>query len=235
LKITKFEMQSFANKGGGETMKKLIVIGIVMVMVMGLAVAASAVPAPAWTILIKAAQISGYNGTGAVPTTPTFLNAFQQAQISVVTSGAAVTASAAAFQVAQSGIDFGVATAGKRNSTSKVLALPTLTWNMTLETGASFATNPVTLGWYVPNLASSFAGWTVKASNGTDTFNLIENGLYSTTGVAGSFQAISTQTLSASASQAWTFTATSVPEPGSMVALFSGLIGLVGFGIRRRK
>jgi len=26
-----------------------------------------------------------------------------------------------------------------------------------------------------------------------------------------------------------------VPEPGSMVALFSGLIGLVGFGIRRRK
>lgn len=26
-----------------------------------------------------------------------------------------------------------------------------------------------------------------------------------------------------------------VPEPGSMLALFSGLIGLVGFGIRRRK
>jgi hypothetical protein len=26
-----------------------------------------------------------------------------------------------------------------------------------------------------------------------------------------------------------------VPEPGSMVALFSGLVGLVGFGIRRRK
>lgn len=26
-----------------------------------------------------------------------------------------------------------------------------------------------------------------------------------------------------------------IPEPGSMVALFSGLVGLVGFGIRRRK
>jgi len=26
-----------------------------------------------------------------------------------------------------------------------------------------------------------------------------------------------------------------VPEPGSMVALFSGLVGLIGFGIRRRK
>ncbi len=26
-----------------------------------------------------------------------------------------------------------------------------------------------------------------------------------------------------------------VPEPGSMVAMFSGLVGLVGFGIRRRK
>jgi hypothetical protein len=29
--------------------------------------------------------------------------------------------------------------------------------------------------------------------------------------------------------------ATTVPEPGSLVALFSGIIGLVGFGIRRRK
>lgn len=29
--------------------------------------------------------------------------------------------------------------------------------------------------------------------------------------------------------------APSVPEPGSMLAMFSGLIGLVGFGIRRRK
>ena len=26
-----------------------------------------------------------------------------------------------------------------------------------------------------------------------------------------------------------------VPEPGSMLAMFSGLVGLVGFGIRRRK
>ena len=26
-----------------------------------------------------------------------------------------------------------------------------------------------------------------------------------------------------------------VPEPGSMVVMFSGLVGLVGFGIRRRK
>lgn len=29
--------------------------------------------------------------------------------------------------------------------------------------------------------------------------------------------------------------ATPVPEPGSMLAMFTGLIGLVGFGIRRRK
>jgi hypothetical protein len=27
----------------------------------------------------------------------------------------------------------------------------------------------------------------------------------------------------------------SVPEPGSMIAVLSGLIGLVGFGIRRRR
>jgi len=31
------------------------------------------------------------------------------------------------------------------------------------------------------------------------------------------------------------YTLTQVPEPGSMIALCSGLIGLVGFGIRRRK
>lgn len=30
-------------------------------------------------------------------------------------------------------------------------------------------------------------------------------------------------------------TITAVPEPGSMVALLSGLVGLVGFGVRRRK
>jgi len=30
-------------------------------------------------------------------------------------------------------------------------------------------------------------------------------------------------------------TAPTVPEPGSMLAMFSGLVGLVGFGIRRRK
>jgi hypothetical protein len=27
----------------------------------------------------------------------------------------------------------------------------------------------------------------------------------------------------------------SVPEPGSMLAMFSGLVGLVGFGTRRRR
>jgi len=33
----------------------------------------------------------------------------------------------------------------------------------------------------------------------------------------------------------FTFNAVAVPEPGSVVALFTGLVGLVGFGIRRRK
>jgi len=37
------------------------------------------------------------------------------------------------------------------------------------------------------------------------------------------------------ATEALTFTFGEVPEPGSMLAMLSGLVGLVGFGIRRRK
>jgi hypothetical protein len=62
---------------------------------------------------------------------------------------------------------------------------------------------------------------------------LLDSGEFSTT---VSTYAGSTFGATLSSGDFWTLTqATIAPEPGSIVAMLSGLVGLIGFGIRRRK
>lgn len=230
-------------------MKKLIVIGIVMVMVLS-ATAAMATVDNQWTILMKAGQLSGYSGTGAVPTgTLTWLNTFLTATMQLAPTGTAgTTNSSSDFQATQSGITYGPA-GTKRVLTSKKIfdsLVTTYTWDMILETGGSYAGNPVSLAFWVPTAAEDFTGWTIKAYKQelvegnlvyVEKATLANPTVYNGSGNSSSAQVIAYQTnLGTSVNQNWRFVAMSeVPEPGSMVALFSGLVGLVGFGIRRRK
>jgi len=74
--------------------------------------------------------------------------------------------------------------------------------------------------------------WTVKVfRNGQLQSTYVNDGQYGTTKLKPivSFEA------PVGAIESWTIVATTVPEPGSMVAMLSGLVGLVGYGIRRRK
>jgi len=72
-----------------------------------------------------------------------------------------------------------------------------------------------------PTFTSSNPSSTSSTGRGKSTVPVFSFTVPCTAGAAGTFQVV------ASVPQ--------VPEPGSLVALFSGFVGLVGYGVRRRK
>jgi len=215
-------------------MKKLIVMGIVAVMVMGLSVAASAALDNTWMMQLRAADAAGVS-LGTV-TIGTKVGATDGYTTTGSEDGVVQTPPAARAML--------VSTIVAGQLTTKDVRAPlvvgqTKTWDLTLYEYGGGATTFSLTGWMAssanmldlstggdPNIKVELKQgdkvlWTVpygvSGSSTAPTFTLATPLSY--TGNAISLQVV----------------ASTVPEPGSMVALFSGLIGLVGFGIRRRK
>lgn len=216
-------------------MKKLIVIGIVAAMVMGLAVAASAALDDTWMMQLRPYAGGVSAGTVTLGTKPGASDSYTTVggEDGVLTP-----------PIGTPGELISLIVPGQR--TSKDVRAPltvgqTKIWDLSLYIVGGGSGTIKLDGWMAgtTNMLSHSTGgdpdiklelkkgsevlWTVpydvSGSQSAPTF---------TTNIAFSGQPISLQ-LVASAMPA------EIPEPGSMVAVLSGLVGLVGFGIRRRK
>jgi len=111
------------------------------------------------------------------------------------------------------------------------------TWNFAIFAGSTYSGN-AKIEFFCSNLGGATATgssanngkkWVLKQGN-TEIFN----NFVTATGSSTSNLATYTFAPGSISSPTW-FTLSQVPEPGSMVAMASGLVGLLGFGIRRRK
>jgi len=249
------KMNSVANsesRGGGEMMKKLIVMGIVAMMVMGLAGTVLAAVDTDWYVNMRATSNAtsltasmgsakyGTKATGAtdgLDTSPT--DAKYGSQLSATTAE----------------IDCVNGAGNDRYMTDQRAPVGAVekVWNLKVYAGDSFAStiyltmwNP-TAGDIDPAEGFTVKLYSVSAFGGerteiTPSLDLALNGTFSTsTGISGNKVQTSmpfTLGQAGDATHPYLFelvAAPAVPEPGSMLAMFSGLIGLVGYGIRRRK
>ncbi|MCE5200422.1 MAG: PEP-CTERM sorting domain-containing protein [Armatimonadota bacterium] len=229
-------------------MKKVIVFGLVGMMVLGMAVAAGAATADnGWMMSIKA-------GIGALASSET---------AGAATIGVGTSISTADWPMPQQSpmVQVNVALPGGSFIGTKNRVLYTdanLRWDM-------YIWNPMTssdtvdlvvynTSMYKMNTGDSFKLWEEDAKHagyytllysltddarGTGTANAVawETSLtVARTASVGTAAAPSGKHLIATANyDLQTFTEPIVPEPGSIVAMLSGLVGLAGFGIRRRK
>lgn len=220
------------SRGGGETMKKFIVIGIIAMMVMGLAVTAMA-DATALAVFLRASTDTagklGSYGTFQAGTKGTATDAFVIAEgdayfSSTLSDVAAVFAPSGGGDVSKdfrAPITSGVKTwnltfGGKNAAAAGYLSM----WNTTAATADVPSNMSVIL--YSANAAF------VKGAPVFSMNTSLNGNWTSTAGYTGDFY----QT---NAFGNYVLEVGQVPEPGSMVAMFSGLVGLVGYGIRRRK
>jgi hypothetical protein len=122
------------------------------------------------------------------------------------------------------------------NKDYRVKGATSYTWNFRLKTGTAWnATNACVVGWWIPAAGEAIPAasqWTITAyRNGVLQSKYVDDLQYGQSKI----KQIGTYTLATDSIENWTVVAKVVPEPGSMVAMFSGLVGLVGFGIRRKK
>jgi hypothetical protein len=226
-------------------MKKLIVIGIVVAMVMGLSAVAFA-NADNWIVDIHVGKdASGADGTS-------------YSKFGIKTSGASQFSSyGPVYDPSSPEIEYydsAHAWAGKGVDPRyyQVVALKGAGWDPSVaEVDYNFyvagaANQAVTLYAWNPTGASSdwdatkftsLTLWTVDG-NGVKSdpyaFDYTANGGNNGTAMTGTFASRIFNIDPAGDPQRFVLIATT-PEPGSMAALFTGLVGLVGFGIRRRR
>jgi len=207
-------------------MKKLIGIGIAAMMVMGLAISANATLA-AWTLNLRAGVLVG----------TTWNNSAALGAIGIATAAATRTYTTVA-----------ATTAGFLNTDGttgllcakdiRAAGQQTYTWKMQLDTGANYPAGvTTTIGYWSSAVATDWTGWTIQAwrvDAPTVKYDILAGGKAGVYGVAAINNLTTAEGLPTSLAQDWIVQA-SVPEPGSMVAMFSGLVGLVGFSVRRRK
>jgi len=228
-------------------MKKLIVVSLIAIMVMGFAVAGSAAVDASWLISLRAANSTnvanakmdvGTNtghsdnfvttgGQDAVQSsssgargfvTSTVYTANKVAKDSRAPLTTANTIANKKIWNCQAWLDdgTGVKVAGNITLTGWISSTANMTIDNTLDSLYKIVVKVVTPGgtWTVPTGTSVTLG-SITAPLYTASFTSTEQAL--------------TQSFTV---EAWVET---VPEPGSMVAMLSGLVGLVGYGIRRRK
>lgn len=210
-------------------MKKLIIGLGIAAMVMGMAVGANAASAN-WQLNLRAGLPVDANAATVNWTSST--------GPCIVGIGTAAVGTYASFASTSVGIwvDNGQ---GVGNKQIKAAGEDTYSWALKLENKSTGPTSSIKLGWWVQSATyADLSGWTFKLYKGTgdnltNEVVLASNGKVA--GTAGYVQIFDTRTIARNAVEDYTLVATAVPEPGSMVAMLSGLAGLVGFGIRRRK
>lgn len=207
-------------------MKKLIVLGIIATMVMGMAVAASAAIDDTWAVTMKAFNGNGQSGSQCVANTK--------------------VGASDAYTIVASEDGTGPVQAGNLALIYSSI-IPDL---CVKDTRAPFVVGEVKVWNYITRLADNSQGpiridmWVasiIDPSTGGDPDLLVqvfkgEDLLWTAPLGVQTTSKTPMYTYNGMAGDSLTLVAsTIVPEPGSMVALFSGLVGLVGFGIRRRK
>jgi len=228
-------------------MKKLVIL--TMVMVLGLAMAASAAMDTDWFLNMRAstdaAAKSNSAGTAKYGTSATASSndAVAGAEDAKLASYVGTTGVVECIDLGDTlnwAADVRTAIA---NNTSK-------TWKLRVWNGDTFTGSVICLvGWnasagdYDPTADSTalIKLYQVDQYGGARTllhdFTNDGNGTYGlSTGVSGVYY--TTTFAKANQASAWKLelvASGSVPEPGSLLAMLSGMIGLVGYGIRRRK
>jgi hypothetical protein len=230
-------------------MKKLIVIGIVMVMVMAMAVAASAFTADN-TIKMGITFANGTisQGTLTLGTDVGKGDGYVLAE-DLGFSGATSTAGEI---ICTDLAPTGTITDGRWKTDLRAPvgegALPKV-WSLKAYFNNGLAGTATLKAWMMAgtgNPGVNSENYKVQIFDGTWTSAAIQAGeaqsallwtapTNGTTGTSTSPQYTLGGINMTAGQQRYYTMAISVPEPGSMVALFSGLVGLVGFGIRRRK
>lgn len=236
--ISKSTVASSIRRGGGEMMKKLIVLGVVAAMIMGLAVVASAAVDSYWIVQMRPSDPagSGSGGTITLGTRSGYSDGY--APVEDVPAPPPVTTNCELTP-----IDLGDAVnAGGRWLKDQRAPLnpgDTKIWNLRLYGNSAWGTRDFLVKAWIPVAAK------IDPSTEGDPDLVVQLKMGDT--VLYTFAVGSSGT---SAAPNWSYTfpyraegydlqlvasAPLIPEPGSILALASGLVGLVGFGIRRRK
>lgn len=227
-------------------MKKIIVVACVAAMVMGMAVAASAAVDNQWLVQLQAFQANGYQGTAGVTNFGTVSNGTNGYKSGEDTELLADNANQAEIIcVDLPSIDPTKDPRWSQDRRSPLAVGQSHVWNLLLFVGPTYDADTqgdiVLKGWQPAKVGLTTCGLDPSEFN---DLALYYNGekiwdIKALDGANGSAAAPQFTTNFAPVVRADAYelqlVASTVPEPGSFVALLSGFVGLVGYGIRRRK
>lgn len=217
-------------------MKKLIVLGIIATMVMGLAVAASAQIDATWAV-----QLRAYNGAATPNATGTLTVGTRVGASDGWSTAGAEDSAYPAYTGVPGVILSTLLPADQRVNKDQRAPLgenETKVWDLVMFCVGG-APQTMRLDGWLPATATLQEGGNLRVWLQDSQGNVLWEVPYNTSGAQGTPTFSKTFAYDGTPINlqlvASTVAPVEVPEPGSMLAMFSGLVGLVGFGIRRRK
>ncbi|MEN6370977.1 MAG: PEP-CTERM sorting domain-containing protein [Armatimonadota bacterium] len=223
-------------------MKKVIGIVLVMGLLLGITSVAMA-DSTNWVMKVTASKTDGtYSGvTTQFGWRSGYTDGIDTAKNELVAPPDPVTGDSLAYCVAQLGVDKSISKYDFRQSLSArsaITAATPLVW-----TFAIYSKGPATIDPIMLKIEPTTYAWTSDQGTGKDPLVL---SFATSTGFSKTFNpsdTLSAFTFNVSGPATMTVTVApksatppvNTPEPGSMLALGSGLVGLMGFAIRRRK